>query len=225
MYVFTRVGDSVDRGLSESVHAGIPTPGSPHPLHPLEAPLLEARIPWEAHTPSGKHAHPTGSTHPPGRRLRRTVNERPVRILLECILVRIVRINNRSMNLHGHWRIQGGTWDAPSLCQILFLKFLSSSCSFWQKKSLNNRLVLSAWIGAHVWENPASTAEGVVFFCLQTKFWKGNVFTPVCDSADIPWAYTPSLKMATEVDGMHPTGMHSCSIEFSHNSRLISRIG
>ena len=69
-YVFTRVCNSVHRG-SASVHAGIP-PGGTHPPPP------------EAHTPP---KHPPGST-PPGSRLRHTVNERPVRILLGCILVK-----------------------------------------------------------------------------------------------------------------------------------------
>ena len=52
------------RGVSASVHAGIQTP-------------LEQTPPPRAdtHLPS------------PGSRLRHTVNERPVRILLECILV------------------------------------------------------------------------------------------------------------------------------------------
>ena len=60
-------------GVSASVHAGIhPPPGAdpPRPDHPPEQ------------TPPG------ADTPPPGRsRLRHTVNERPVRILLECILV------------------------------------------------------------------------------------------------------------------------------------------
>ena len=48
-----------------SVHAGISPPA--------------------ADTPPG--ADPPGSRHAPGSRLQHTVNERPVRILLECILV------------------------------------------------------------------------------------------------------------------------------------------
>ena len=34
-----------------------------------------------------EQTHPLGADTPPGSRLRHTVNERPVRILLECILV------------------------------------------------------------------------------------------------------------------------------------------
>ena len=55
-YVITRVCDSVNRGGSASVHAGIPPP-SPE------------------------------QTPPSGSRLWHTVHERPVHILLECILV------------------------------------------------------------------------------------------------------------------------------------------
>ena len=71
------------------------------------------------------------------------------------------------------------------------------------------------------------------FYRQQTKFWKGNVFTPVCHSvqggrqpsrqiihqADTPeqtppgqtstWVDSP-LEMVTVADGTHPTGMHSC---------------
>ena len=70
------------RGVSASVHAGIPPreqtpPGSRHP-HPLPP---GAEIPPEQtreQTP-----HPPHPPTPPGSRLQHTVNERPVRILLE----------------------------------------------------------------------------------------------------------------------------------------------
>ena len=63
-YVFTRVCDSVHRG-------GVS--GQPPPPRSRENPL-----------PPGPGRPPPP---PPGRRLQHTVNERPVRILLECILV------------------------------------------------------------------------------------------------------------------------------------------
>ena len=63
--VFTGVCDSVHRGVSASMHAGIPPPRIRHPPG--------------ADTPQEQT--------PPGSRLQHTVNERPVRILLECILV------------------------------------------------------------------------------------------------------------------------------------------
>ena len=52
-----------------------------------------SRHPPGADTPP-RSRHPPGadpprSRHPPGSRLQHTVNERPVRILLECILVNI----------------------------------------------------------------------------------------------------------------------------------------
>ena len=62
------------RGGSASAHAGIyPPPPGPGPDPP------------RADTPPGPD--PLDQTPSPGSRLQRTVNERPVRILLECILV------------------------------------------------------------------------------------------------------------------------------------------
>ena len=46
----------------------------------------EDTFPQEQPHPPGAHP-PSWSKPPPGTRLRHTVNERPVRILLECILV------------------------------------------------------------------------------------------------------------------------------------------
>ena len=69
--IFTPVCHSVHRGVSASVQAGIPPP-SKHPPR--------------ADNPPGVDTPPPEQT-PPGSRLRHTVNERPVRILLECILV------------------------------------------------------------------------------------------------------------------------------------------
>ena len=76
-------------GVSASVHAEIPPqeqtpPQSRHPprsRHPL--PREHAGIPPGADTPP-PGADPSGSRH------QRTVDERPVRILLECVLVVIV---------------------------------------------------------------------------------------------------------------------------------------
>ena len=62
------------------------------PLPPLEQTPPEqtppgSRPPQEQTPPPGAD-HPPGTRHtPPGSRLQHTVNERPVRILLECILV------------------------------------------------------------------------------------------------------------------------------------------
>ena len=46
----------------------------------------QSRPPWEQ-SPLGAHLPRKQTTPPPGSRLRHTVNERPLRILLECILV------------------------------------------------------------------------------------------------------------------------------------------
>ena len=69
-------------GVSASVHVGIP----PHP------PPQGEDTPWGQTPPKSRHL-PVADTPqeqtpaPLGSRLRHTVNERPVRILLECILV------------------------------------------------------------------------------------------------------------------------------------------
>ena len=83
-YVFTRVRDSVHRGLSVSVHAGIPPPTrSRHPQsrHPLGADTPRADTPLGADTPLSRQPPdqipttprsdtpleqtPSGSRHPP----------------------------------------------------------------------------------------------------------------------------------------------------------------
>ena len=90
------------------------------------------------------------------------------------------------------------------------------------------------------------------FYRPQTKLWKGNVFTPVCDSvhrsgasgqtppgralsgtppgqttwADTPLGRHPPPEMATAADGTHPTGMHSCIIlQFSFSAKICQIIG
>ena len=80
------------RGVFASVHAGIPPPGADTP--PKQTTPREQTPPWEQ-TPSSPWSRPPWSRHPqsrhppPGSRLRHTVNERPVCILLECILVMV----------------------------------------------------------------------------------------------------------------------------------------
>ena len=46
-----------------------------------------SRHPPQSRHPQTRHPPGPGTPRPPGSRLRHTVNERPVRILLECILV------------------------------------------------------------------------------------------------------------------------------------------
>ena len=72
--------------------------------HPLEQTPLQEQTPPEADTP------------PPGSRLRHTVNEWPVRILLECILVTPVCDSvHRGVSVHG-WSLSGGgsVWGSLS---------------------------------------------------------------------------------------------------------------
>ena len=83
-YVFTRVCHSVNRRVSASVHAGIPHPRVDSPR--ADSPP-EQTPPSRADTLLGADTPPPGVDTPPGSRLRHTVNERPVRILLECILL------------------------------------------------------------------------------------------------------------------------------------------
>ena len=96
MFLQASVVLSTGGRVSASVHAGIP-PG---------ADTSQTRPPWTRHTPPQeqpprtRHHPPPGSRHPPweapprsrhlppGSRRQHTVNERPVRILLECILVK-----------------------------------------------------------------------------------------------------------------------------------------
>ena len=93
--VFTGVCDSVHRGglpqcmlgyhhpPEQTTPPGPDPPGAdtPRSRHPQD----QSPPPWEQ-TPL-EQTPPLGADPPPGSRLRHTVNERPVHILLECILV------------------------------------------------------------------------------------------------------------------------------------------
>ena len=82
--IFVPVCHSVQGGVSVSVHAGIPLPQEETPTPP-GADTPQEQTPWEQTPPQSRH--PPEADTPPGSRLQHTVNERPVRILLECILV------------------------------------------------------------------------------------------------------------------------------------------
>ena len=93
-YVFTRVCDSVNRG---GLRRTPPHPRPGRPPRTRQTPLGPGRPPRDQGEPPPDQAHPPGTRHtpppdqgepPPGRTLQHTVNERPVRILLECILVK-----------------------------------------------------------------------------------------------------------------------------------------
>ena len=59
----------------------------PKSRHPQSRHPSKSRHPPETDTPPGSRHPPQEQTPPSRSRLRHTVNERPVRILLECILV------------------------------------------------------------------------------------------------------------------------------------------
>ena len=85
-YVFTRVCDSVHRGGLRRTPPGTrqtPTPPGTRQDPPgRETPRDQAGPPRQGEPPGTRQTPP-----PPGRSLQHTVNERPVGILLECILV------------------------------------------------------------------------------------------------------------------------------------------
>ena len=90
---FTRVCDSVHRGVSAPVHAGIHLPG-PEADTPQEQTPRRADNPLEQTPPPGPEADTPRAEKPTPRAdsptqcmLGDTGNKRAVRILLECILV------------------------------------------------------------------------------------------------------------------------------------------
>ena len=70
---------------------GEPTPPGPrrHPPGTRENPPGPRRPPRTRENPPGSRRPPGTRETPPGSRLQHTVYERPVRILLECILVQL----------------------------------------------------------------------------------------------------------------------------------------
>ena len=88
--VFTGACDSVHRGRGVCLSACWNTTHPPGSRHPTKQTPRSRHPREQTHTPPEQT--PPGSRHPPFKsRLRHTVNERPVRILLECILVLWIR--------------------------------------------------------------------------------------------------------------------------------------
>ena len=95
-YVFTRVCDSVNGGVSRE-----PPPqdqADPPPPGPRRTPPPRTK---ENTPPAGRPPPDQAETPPPGRGLQHTVNERPVRILLECILVMFCKGMCKKVNSPG----------------------------------------------------------------------------------------------------------------------------
>ena len=92
--MFLQASLILSTGGSASVHAGIYPPDQRPTLKSRHPPPKADTYPFPGPGPPGVDTHPP--THPgpdpppppPGSRLQHTVNERSVRILLECILVR-----------------------------------------------------------------------------------------------------------------------------------------
>ena len=88
-YVFTRVCDSVHRGgcLPQCMLGYPPGADTPQSRHPPRADTPPEQTPPQSRHP--QEQTPPIPLTPPGSRLWHMVNEQPVRILLECILVYI----------------------------------------------------------------------------------------------------------------------------------------
>ena len=75
-------------GVPGLVLGGVPGRHPPGPGTPQDQVHLPDQVPPQDQVHPGTKYTPRDQVHPPGSsRLRNTVNERPVRILLECILV------------------------------------------------------------------------------------------------------------------------------------------
>ena len=111
IFLHLSVIHSVHRGRgSASVHAGIPpradTPRADNP------PGADSPAPPEQTPPRApEQTPPPGVDIPPGSRLQHTVYERPVRILLECILVfrkKLLKfLQGKSEKSHRFYRLNG----------------------------------------------------------------------------------------------------------------------
>ena len=106
-YVFTGVCDSVHGGGLQRTPPGTKEnpprdQGEPPPGPRRTPPGTKENPPGPRRAPPGTKENPLRtrqSPPPPGRRLQHTVNERPVRIILECNLVRVVFFHWKSMIL------------------------------------------------------------------------------------------------------------------------------
>ena len=85
-----------------------PPPGSRQPTHPPPT----RPPPWSRHQPPP----PGADTPPPGSRLQHTVYERPVRILLECILVD-PKISREKKDSDTNYYQQGKCYDVQYKAQ------------------------------------------------------------------------------------------------------------
>ena len=86
--------DQTPPGADTPPPLGPDPPGSRHtPLSRHPTPPWEQTPPEQTQPPRSRHPPPRSRPPPPGSRRHHTVNERPVRILLECILVFYFSLN------------------------------------------------------------------------------------------------------------------------------------
>ena len=96
--IFTPVCHSVHRGGMVVSHKTLRQNPPPRTRH-TPPPRNRHTTPPDQTPPQTRHTTPprtrhTTTTPPPGSRLRHTVYERPVRIILECILVQTLKIHD-----------------------------------------------------------------------------------------------------------------------------------
>ena len=119
--------------VSASVHAGIPPPRSRHTPPGADPPRPD--LPGSRHPPeqTPRPDTPWEQTPPPGSRLQHTVYERPVRILLECILVVSVNCPQQCAIIHTHVQIN----TVHSICISTYLAMLFSYSFLLHRRALS----------------------------------------------------------------------------------------
>ena len=116
----------------------------PRSRHPPRADTPQSRYPPKTRPPRSRHLplgtdtpprpdlpgadNPPKTRHPEGSRLRHTVNERPVRILLECILVYIYLLTTGSCDQSLKFKASGQKAVVKFLVSLHIFCFV---CLFW----------------------------------------------------------------------------------------------
>ena len=181
IFLHLSVIHSVHRGGrgSASVHAGIPPP-PPHPTRSRpprtrQTPSRPGRPPREQ-TPT----HPRPGRPPPGSRLQHTVNKRPVRILLECILVTttfIIYKNAKARYWRSLWtglcvRCRSRTQPVQTIIFGIFEHvplYQRSGSSFTTIHSCLKKIPLESFLAAIVCDIFVIVVLVIFYICHQTR--------------------------------------------------------